>query len=125
MSELWRSLTEGGRWTPRERRIGRWVGRILLVVLALGLFEWNVHMQRLGAQSQVWKEWVNTQCQTGDEATCMSYVAYANKSGLPTGRFWTENPELHQKAMCIKSKAWRTLSSIQMVDYSQLSSQCR
>lgn len=125
MSEVWRSLTEGGNWTPRERRVGRWIRRALLVAVVVGLLGWNAHMQRRGAQSQVWIEWVNNQCQSGDDSRCMSYVAFSDKSGMPNGRFWTQNPKQAEIAHCIEMKGWTRLNPIQAVDYTELANHCR
>lgn len=125
MSELWRSLTQGGSWTPRERLIGLWVRRVIVVVTVLGVMGWNFHMQRRGAENLVWTEWVNEQCQAGDESRCMSYASFSDKSGMPNSRFWTQNPQQQQLAQCIELKGWMLLNPIQEVDYSRLADRCR
>ncbi len=124
MNEVWRSLTRGGTWSERERKIGRWLRRSLLLGVVVGALAWNDHMQRVGAENQIWREWVNEQCSTGDTSRCLSYRYFALKSGLAGERFWQENPNLDAVASCVYRKGWQHLIPVRL-DYSEFSAQCR
>ncbi|QRD62721.1 hypothetical protein H8Z72_23490 (plasmid) [Xanthomonas citri pv. citri] len=124
MSEVWRSLVQGGSWSARERAVGRWLRRLLLLGLVAAGLKWNAHMQRVGAEHQVWMEWVNEQCRTGDRERCLSYLDVALKSGLAGGRFWDENPRLVAVARCVERKGWLHVVPIRL-DYSEFAQQCR
>lgn len=126
MSEFMRSLVRGGNWTARERKFGIWIRRILIVAMAVGILVWNVHMRRLAAESHVWLQWVNTQCQTGEAEMCLAYVRYAKRSGLPGEAFWLANPKLLTEARCIERKGWSLpFRPSHRLDYTQLAEKCR
>ncbi|MCW0399239.1 hypothetical protein NB700_001795 [Xanthomonas sacchari] len=124
MSEVWRSLKHGGNWTPFERKVGVWLRRLLLLGLLCATLAWNGHMQRVGAENQVWRDWVNEQCRTGDRVRCMSYRDFAVKSGLAGNQFWLANPKLRAVARCAERKGWLHVVPMRL-DYSDFAEQCR
>ncbi|APO97621.1 hypothetical protein IPT12_14880 [Xanthomonas perforans] len=123
MNELLVALVHGGNWTARERRIGRWVRHILLVLLTVSALAWNHHWQQLGAQNLVWTNWVNAQCKTGLREVCMSYVDFARPSGMPSQKFWSAHPDLAATAECVERMGWLTLS-VGRQDYTGLLEKC-
>lgn len=123
MNEVWRSLRHGGNWTDRERLVGLWLKRILVAGAVIGILFWNQHMQRLGAESHVWNQWVNEQCRTGDASRCMSYVDVSLKSGLPSQKFWTEHPEMRLEVNCIIRQGWYRAYPMR-TDFSSLAAVC-
>ena len=123
MNEVMRSLVQGGTWTPAERRFGRWLRNVLLVVMALLLLGWNWHMQRLAGRSQVWTQWVSAQCMSGQRGACLSYVDYATPAGLANEAFWVDHPALAKQASCIEAQGWLTLS-VGRLDYRKLALRC-
>lgn len=124
MNELMITLVHGGKWTERERKIGRWIRRILVASLTIIALVWNHHWQKLGAENQVWREWVNTQCMQGDRETCMSYVDFALPSGMPADKFWVAHPQLSEQAKCIERMGWISFS-VGRKDYRELMEFCK
>ena len=123
MNELLVTLVHGGNWTERERMVGRWIKRLLVVLLSIVAVAWNFHWQKLGSQNQVWRSWVNEQCRTGVRDQCMSYVDFALPSGMPAAKFWTAHPQLAATASCVERAGWITFS-IGRQDYSSLQAMC-
>lgn len=103
-----KAAMEPRAWSPREIKVLRISGGVLLVLALWAVFSLVLHRYAQEAQANVWRYWINSLCIEGDRVRCRRQDAYTADSGLPKPSFWKDHPALAAQAGCL---AWNGLAA--------------